>query len=229
MKKKVEEEKEFTVAIELIDNESREPVMGNTVISNREGDTIGISENRKVHSFLLKPGLYISHITSEGYVDKKIEMLVKGEVGGNLYAVELNKKAIPEKPIEAKDSIVVVDNFGDIKNTVEGINIKFIFREFDLSARAYGILDRIVELIRGDESINLIVIGHTCSIGSYEENQTLSEKRAEAVKDYLIGRGISPDRINTEAYGERRPIADNDTEENRKKNRRVQFILYRKK
>jgi OOP family OmpA-OmpF porin len=56
----------------------------------------------------------------------------------------------------------------------------------------------------------------------------LSENRAEEVKEYLIWRGISPGRIKTEAYGERRPVAANDTEENREKNRRVQFILYKK-
>jgi outer membrane protein OmpA-like peptidoglycan-associated protein len=227
MKKTAEEKKEFPVAVELIDNKNREPVTGNTVIFSQKGDTVEVSANRTIHSFLLGPGVYVSHITSEGYFDKEIEMIVKGEIGKNLYTVELNKKVIPEKPIEAKDSVTVVDDFGDIKNTVEGISVKFSFKKFDLTPRAYGILDRVVELVREDKNIKLIVIGHTCSIGTYEYNQELSERRAENVKEYLIGRGISPDRISTEAYGETRPIADNDTEENRKKNRRVQFILYR--
>ncbi|MEJ2307286.1 MAG: OmpA family protein [candidate division WOR-3 bacterium] len=116
-----------------------------------------------------------------------------------------------------------------MKNTVEGISIRFPFKKFDITARGYGILDRIVELIRDNEDVYLIAIGHTCSIGTYEDNQMLSEKRAENVKEYLIGRGISAYRISTEAFGETKPVADNDTEENRKKNRRVQFILYRKK
>jgi outer membrane protein OmpA-like peptidoglycan-associated protein len=222
MKKKVEEEKEFAVSIELIDNKSRVPVAGNTIISKWEGDTIGVSENRKIHSFLLKPGVYILHITSEGYFNKKIEMVVKREISRNLYTVELNKKSVP------KDSIKV-DDFEDVKNTVESIRVKFGFKKYDLTAGAYSILDKIVELIGDDEDISIIIIGHTCSIGTYEDNQILSENRAEKVKEYLIWCGISPGRIRTEAYGERRPVAANDTEENREKNRRVQFILYKNK
>jgi outer membrane protein OmpA-like peptidoglycan-associated protein len=228
MKKKVEESKKSPFAIELIDNKSRVPVAGSTIIRSQEGDTIAVSKNRKIHSFLLKPDVYIAHITSEGYFNKKIKMVVKGEVSRNLYTVELNKKSIPKKPIEAKGSIFSVDDFEGVKNTVEGMRVKFIFKEFDLSSRAYEVLDRIVELIGNDEDINIIVIGHTCAVGTYEDNQILSENRAEEVKEYLIWRGISPGRIKTEAYGERRPVAANDTEENREKNRRVQFILYKK-
>jgi len=229
IKKKTEEKEKFSVGIELIDSESKESVNGNTIISGKDGDTAQISVNRRVHSFLLEPGVFITYITSEGYVNKKIEITVKGKKVGNLFTVELNKKKTNEKPIGLEDSIVVVDDFENMKNTVEGISIRFPFKKFDITARGYGILDRIVELIRDNEDVYLIAIGHTCSIGTYEDNQMLSEKRAENVKEYLIGRGISPYRISTEAYGETRPVADNDTEENRKKNRRVQFILYRKK
>jgi OOP family OmpA-OmpF porin len=73
----------------------------------------------------------------------------------------------------------------------------------------------------------LLIIGHTCSIGSMESNQILSEERAKSVERYLIENGIPADKINREALGERRPIADNGTEEGRIKNRRVEFALYR--
>jgi outer membrane protein OmpA-like peptidoglycan-associated protein len=225
------EEERFPVVVELIDEESREPVTGYIVITNPEGDTVEsfAFKNTNTHSFILEPGVYPAFISAIGYKERAIMIAVKGGKGKNLYTITLSKIEESEEPLEAKDSVKVVDNFGDIKDQVEGINIKFSFKKFDLSTRAYGILDRIVELIRDDESINLMVIGHTCDIGTYEDNQVLSEKRAENVKEYLIGRGISPDRIYTEAYGEKKPIADNDTEENRKKNRRVQFILYREK
>ncbi len=223
------EEERFPVVVELIDEESREPVTGYTVITNLKGDTVESFEIKNTHSFILESGVYPTFISAAGYKEREIMMAVKGGKSKNLYTIELSKIEESKEPLEAKDSVKVVDNFKDIKDQVEGINVMFSFREFDLSMRAYGILDRIVELVRDDESIKLMVIGHTCSIGTYEENQELSEKRAENVKEYLIGRGISPDRIITEAYGERKPIADNDTEENRKKNRRVQFILYREK
>jgi len=226
---KKEEKKKFPVVIELIDKESGEPVKGHTITIDKKGDTVKASAFKETHSFSLEPGMYTSHILATNYKDKEIEMAVKKGISENLYTIELSKKEILKKPVEAKDSIKVVDNFGDIKNTVENISIKFPFKKFDITVRAYGILDRVVELIGDDKDINLIIVGHTCDIGTYEDNQKLSEKRAENVKEYLIGRGISPDRISTEAYGERRPIADNDSEENRKKNRRAAFILYRKK
>jgi len=225
---KKEEKKEFPVAIELIDKESGEPVKGHTIIIDKKGDTVKVSAFKDIHSFSLEPGMYTSHISATDYVDRKIEMAVKGGISKNLYTIELSKKEIPKKPDKVKDSVEIYD-FGDLKNQVEGISIKFPLGEFKLTSRAYGILDRIVELIGEDKGINLLIIGHTCDIGSYEFNQKLSEQRAGNVKEYLIGRGIPPARMSTEAYGERKPIADNDSEENRKKNRRAQFILYKKK
>jgi len=227
MKKEVEEGKRFSVAIELIDNESREPVAGNTVINSRQGDTVGISLDRKIHSFSLKPDMYIAHITSEGYFDKAIEMPVKREPSVNMYTIELNKKEIVKKTFGAEDSLVIVDNFEDIKDEVEGISIKFPLNRAELTPRAHRILDRIIELISANEDVYLLIIGHTCSLGSDEANQRLSERRAESVKTYLVGRGIPANKITTEGYGERRPLASNNTEEGRIRNRRAEFILYR--
>jgi outer membrane protein OmpA-like peptidoglycan-associated protein len=229
MEERVEKEKKFPLAIELIDNESRESVEGNTVISSQEGDTVGVSSNRKIHSFSLKPNIYIAHIKSEDYIDKDIELPVKRELSGNLYTVELNKKEIMKKIIKVEDSVVIVDNFEDIKNQVEGISIRFPFERADLTPRAHRILDRIIELISTNEDVYLLIIGHTCSLGSDEANQRLSERRAGSVKTYLVGRGIAASKITTEGYGERRPLASNGTEEGRIKNRRAEFILYRMK
>lgn len=72
---------------------------------------------------------------------------------------------------------------------------------------------------------NLKLIGHTDNIGKDSSNLVLSKKRAEAVKEYLVNLGIAPERIKTEGRGEAEPIASNDTEEGRAKNRRVEFII----
>jgi outer membrane protein OmpA-like peptidoglycan-associated protein len=229
MKKGVDENKKFPVAIELIDDKSREPVAGNAVINSLQGDTVGTSANRMLHSFWLKSDMYTAHITSEGYFDKNIEMAVKREQDGNLYTVELNKKEVPKEIIRAEDSVVIVDNFENIKDQVEGISIRFPVNRADLTPRADRILDRIIELISTNEDVYLLIIGHTCSLGSDEANQKLSERRAESVKAYLIERGIPVGKITTEGYGERKPLASNSTEEGRIKNRRAEFILYRMK
>jgi len=65
--------------------------------------------------------------------------------------------------------------------------------------------------------------GHTDDIGKNKTNQILSEKRAESVKQYLVGKGIDPVRIKSKGYGESQPIESNKTEEGRAKNRRIEF------
>ncbi|NMB65004.1 MAG: OmpA family protein, partial [Spirochaetes bacterium] len=66
---------------------------------------------------------------------------------------------------------------------------------------------------------------HTDSIGDDTYNQKLSEKRADAVCDYIIKHGISPERISAKGFGETKPIASNDTKEGRQKNRRTEFYF----
>jgi OOP family OmpA-OmpF porin len=69
----------------------------------------------------------------------------------------------------------------------------------------------------------VIVVGHTDSIGSDAYNQRLSRRRAEAVKAYLVAKGIAASRVTAEGKGEKQPVADNKTREGRAKNRRVEI------
>ena len=132
-----------------------------------------------------------------------------------------------EKELEVGDSVKVRDNFEKIKAGIEAIRIKFPYAKAEFTIRDLDLLKKIVELLSQYKDFSLLIIGHTCSIGSMESNQTLSEERAGSVEKYLIENGIPADKISTEALGERRPIADNGTEEGRIKNRRVEFVLYR--
>ena len=70
---------------------------------------------------------------------------------------------------------------------------------------------------------SITVEGHTDSIGSAEANQDISEKRANAVKEYLVSKGIDGSRIQTKCYGKTKPIATNKTREGRAKNRRIEI------
>jgi OmpA-OmpF porin, OOP family len=69
----------------------------------------------------------------------------------------------------------------------------------------------------------VLIMGHTCNIGSDRYNQDLSEKRAAAVKDYLVGTGIDAGRLRSKGYGESRPAVPNDSEAGREQNRRVEL------
>ena len=84
-------------------------------------------------------------------------------------------------------------------------------------------LDDLVGKIKGINLEVIIAVGHTDSVGSDSYNQKLSVRRSEAVKAYLVSKGIEKNRVYTEGKGEKQPVADNKTAEGRAKNRRVEI------
>ena len=84
-------------------------------------------------------------------------------------------------------------------------------------------LDDLVSKVKGVNLEVIIAVGHTDSVGSDAYNQKLSVRRAEAVKAYLVTKGIERNRVYTEGKGEKQPVADNKTAEGRAKNRRVEI------
>ena len=99
------------------------------------------------------------------------------------------------------------------------------FFDFDKSVLKPEGRAKLDDLVSKIQDINLeviIAVGHTDSVGSDAYNQRLSVRRAEAVKAYLVSKGIERNRIYTEGKGEKQPVADNRTAEGRAKNRRVE-------
>ena len=98
----------------------------------------------------------------------------------------------------------------------------FDFDKYVLKPEGKAKLDDLVGKVKGVNLEVIIAVGHTDSVGSYAYNQRLSVRRAEAVKAYLVSKGIERNRIYTEGKGEKQPVADNRTAEGRAKNRRVE-------
>lgn len=94
-----------------------------------------------------------------------------------------------------------------------------------LKTGARNTLAKIAEQLRMNEDTSIAVEGHTDSVGSEASNQTLSEKRATAVRDYLVSRGVPAARITMSGLGETAPIATNDTAAGRQQNRRVELVI----
>ncbi|MBX3184231.1 MAG: OmpA family protein [Polyangiaceae bacterium] len=103
--------------------------------------------------------------------------------------------------------------------------IQFETARSTIKAVSYPILDEVVALMRSRSELRIAVHGHTDSRGSQALNTKLSKDRAKACMDYLIRKGISADRLTSEGFGPDKPVADNDTEAGRAKNRRVEFRI----
>lgn len=105
-------------------------------------------------------------------------------------------------------------------------HINFASLSFEIDASSFGLMDQIVAVIQEHPEITHIrVEGHTDNVGDADQNLELSTQRAAAVVTYLTEHGVDAGRLASEGYGLTRPIADNDTDEGRAANRRVEFNI----
>ena len=107
--------------------------------------------------------------------------------------------------------------------TAEGPTIYFDFDKSDIRDGAQAGLDKLVNVLNASKEYDIVIGGHTDSVGTEEYNQKLSERRAQAVVKYLLMKGVNNAYVGSNGYGETKPIVDNDTSENRQKNRRAVF------
>ncbi len=120
----------------------------------------------------------------------------------------------------------VVDAVGcEVQVVIELQGVYFDTDKATLKPESIAILDAAVQTMGEHGTLVVEVAGHTDSTASESYNQALSERRAKVVYDYLVGKGISADRMTWRGYGELSPIATNDTEEGRAKNRRTELVI----
>ena len=92
-----------------------------------------------------------------------------------------------------------------------------------LKSKAQADLDGVARSLRSNPHVRLSIEGHADSSGTTARNRQLSKARADAVRDYLVGKGVAPSRLDTRGHGSRQPVADNDTSRGRAENRRVEL------
>jgi peptidoglycan-associated lipoprotein len=115
-----------------------------------------------------------------------------------------------------------------IKEAVKEVtfeDVHFDFDRYSLRPEALRVLDEAIRSLQGNPTLKITIEGHTCNIGTAEYNLALGERRANAVRDYLLSRGVGADRMQTVSYGEERPKFDNSREETRRLNRRAALVV----
>ncbi len=153
--------------------------------------------------------------TSEGLVDFLQEEGVKTNLVADLQQAVKTNEALSLR--EDVDGIIV--NLGNILFEFDKATIR---KEFEKG------LDQLAEVLKKYPKLDIVVSGHTDSVGNPTYNQKLSELRAKAIADYLLQRGVSQDRISYIGYGDTKPVASNTTAEGRAKNRRVEIKIITK-
>jgi len=122
---------------------------------------------------------------------------------------------------------VKVDTDGcPIEKPMAWDDIGAVLFDFDRTAirdDAVPVLEEVLSRLTANPAAKVLLEGHTDSIGPEGYNLVLSEKRAEAVKSYLVAKGVDSSRLSVDGLGETQPAAPNDSRENRQKNRRVEF------
>ena len=197
--------------------ETIDPYTGETKTSNAtKGAAIGAAT-----------GAVIGAISGDNSRDRRKRALIGAGVGalagGAVGSYMDQQEAELRKELEGTG--VSVTRRGDDIILNMPSNISFSTGSADLNARFFPVLDSVSKILRKYDKTLIEVAGHTDSVGSAESNQSLSERRANTVAQYLIARGVVRERAIIVGAGENRPMADNATAEGRALNRRVELSL----
>jgi outer membrane protein OmpA-like peptidoglycan-associated protein len=136
---------------------------------------------------------------------------------GSPLQIRAKQPALPPEPVKAK----IVEERIEITEKVQ-----FAYNEATILSASDDLLNDVATVMKQHPEVKKIRIeGHASSEGNDKYNKDLSDRRAKAVMEFLVKVGVAEDRMEAIGYGEERPIADNETEEGREKNRRVEFNI----
>jgi outer membrane protein OmpA-like peptidoglycan-associated protein len=150
---------------------------------------------------------YAFNVNRKGYLFFSDNFFLKEKSPDSTY-----NKNIPLQPIEVNASVVLK-------------NIFFDFSKFELKSESEAELDKVVQFLQDNASVQVVIEGHTDNVGKAADNQKLSLQRAIAVVNYLVIHGIRSSRLKAIGYGATKPVAGNQTEEGRAQNRRTELKI----
>lgn len=197
-------------------------------IPDKKSEQAAVAIVRNYENAILKAGGTILHKVPNWWVNGKIvkngqETVAQIEKGNGLIWLRIIERKAMEQYIVADAAAMS----GDLKTTghVALYGIFFDTGKAEVKPESKPALDEIAKLLKQDPALRLKVVGHTDMVGSQEANLKLSEARGEAVAQALVSQyGIQPTRLKGHGVGALAPVATNDTEEGRAKNRRVELV-----
>jgi OmpA-OmpF porin, OOP family len=166
-----------------------------TIVSGEEGYALGVL-----------PAHYTIRIEANGYIS-------------TLEKLDINAFEMRELEMNFKLQPVELGTMVNLKNVL------FAQAKTDILPESFPELDLVVNFLKANPTVRIELMGHTDGRGVHADNVRLSQQRANRVKEYLVSQGIQARRISGKGFGGSKPIASNDTEESRRMNRRVEFII----
>ncbi len=165
---------------------------------------------------VLSTGL-VGCVTLSGSASLSVDGSTAILAGGAPLEVRAKQPELPPPPKKAK----IVEERIEISEKVQ-----FAYNDSTILPASNDLLNDVATVMKQHPEVKKIRIeGHASSEGNDEYNKDLSDRRAKSVMDFLVKVGVDPERMEAIGYGEERPIADNETEEGREKNRRVEFNI----
>lgn len=187
------------------------------LLSSEAIKTFGTDVNGKILT-TVKLGEYALNVSKDGYLFHSENIVVNSTTSiDDPFSFKVYLEPIPEKAAPVA-----------VESEAPKIILKNIFFETgsaELLGKSDGEISRLVSLLTDNADLKIKILGHTDDVGSESDNLRLSNERAKAVYDRLVQATINPKRLQYEGKGETQPIAENDTEEGRKTNRRTEFFI----
>lgn len=155
---------------------------------------------------------------------------VVGGAAGGIIGHNMDKQAekikteIPGAKVERVEEGISV-TFDEANPDGSKAGVYFATNKYDINSNSKLALEKLVKIFNEYPETDILIEGHTDDVGSDAYNMTLSQKRAQAVANYLIAAGIASSRLTTKWYGETQPKVENTSAENRTLNRRVEFAI----
>ena len=194
----------YTLCLNIYDVESKAPLSASVRLTSVADTVVLYAAQSSDDGFIETPlteGEYIAHLSATGYMSSDDTLRF------------------------TRDTLDVY-----MQHIKEGIKVKidnlfFATNKTYILPQSEQAMSDLAQFLLDNPSVTIHITGHTDAIGSDEANQILSEGRANAVRNDLIKRGVAEERLTAEGKGEKEPVADNDTEEGRQLNRRVEFVI----